>query len=98
MGRLENIIARNQKPIGLRATVGLAWRGVLLLLLLIALLFTDWALSRDDAPAPQPAARPRPVERRLDGVPVLRAPRAGGAAPRAGSAGESPAAAAAPAQ
>jgi hypothetical protein len=73
VGRLENIIARNRRPHGLRASVGLLWRGLLLLFLLALLIFTDWALT-DDA-AEGPAARPpEPGERRLDGVPVLRAP------------------------
>lgn len=70
VGRLENIIARNRRPHGFRATVGLAWRGLLLLFLLAALLFTDWALTDGRS---EPAAQP-PGEHRLDGVPILRAP------------------------
>jgi hypothetical protein len=71
VGRLENIIARNRRPHGFRATVGMVWRGVLLLLLLGALIFTDWALT-GDAGEPSSARPPAPGERRLDGVPVLR--------------------------
>lgn len=83
MGRLENIIARNRRPVGFRATVGMVWRGLFILLILGLLLFTDWALT-DDAPpaaggsaappaASPPPPRPRdPAERRLDGVPMLR--------------------------
>jgi hypothetical protein len=73
VGRLENIIARNRRPIGARATVGFVWRGLFLLFILAALIFTDWALTDEarDPPAPQPAT---PDERRLDGVPVLRSP------------------------
>jgi hypothetical protein len=71
VGRLENIIARNRRPHGLRATIGMVWRGVLLLLLLAALIFTDWALT-DDAGEPSSAGPAAPGERRLDGVPVLR--------------------------
>ncbi|HWO23847.1 MAG TPA: hypothetical protein VNO30_34130 [Kofleriaceae bacterium] len=76
MGRLENIIARNRRPIGARATVGFVWRGLFILFILAALIFTDWALT-DEAPDSQgpPAARPAsPGERHIDGVPVLRAP------------------------
>ena len=76
MGRLENIIARNRRPHGLRATWGMLWRGLMLLFILALLIFTDWALT-DDAGTP-PSARPAdPGERRIDGVPILRpAPRA----------------------
>lgn len=93
MGRLENIIARNRRPMGFRATVGFVWRGLFLLFILAALIFTDWALTDEarDPPAPQPP--PAPGERRLDGVPVLRSPARG---PRAGQ-GAAPAASASPA-
>ncbi len=82
MGRLENIIARNRRPHGFRASVGMLWRGVVFLVLLGLLIFTDWALT-DDAKAPPPDAKappsaqpPEPRERRIDGVPILRpAPR-----------------------
>ena len=70
MGRLENIIARNRRPVGIRATVGLVWRGLFILFILAALIFTDWALT-DEAPDQRPAP---PGERHIDGVPVLRAP------------------------
>jgi len=98
VGRLENIIARNQRPIGARATFGFVWRGLFLLFILGALIFTDWALSNDDgggggdARAIQPVARPRPDEHRVDGVHVLR-PRARAA----GSAAAAPVPAPAPA-
>lgn len=89
VGRLENIIARNRRPVGFRATVGLVWRGVFILLILGALIFTDWALTEEE-PAPaviQPPPPPRdPNERRVEGIKVLRPPvRAGGsgAGPRA---------------
>jgi hypothetical protein len=73
VGRLENIIARNRRPVGFRATAGLLWRGLFLLFILGALIFTDWALT--DRSGPAPAARPpSPGEHRLDGVPVLRSP------------------------
>lgn len=87
MGRLENIIARNRRPVGMRATVGMMWRGAFILFILGLLLFTDWALT-DEEPAPAappaaaPPARPRdpgprdPAERRIDGVPLLRPPAA----------------------
>ena len=76
MGRLENIIARNQRPVGLRATVGMMWRGVLILIILGLLIFTDWALTDDAPPAGDaPAARPPDRDgRRIDGVPILRSP------------------------
>lgn len=80
MGRLENIIARNQRPVGFRATAGMMWRGLVILLILGLLLFTDWALT-DEPPPPSPAGTtapaerpPEPAGRRLDGVPLLRAP------------------------
>ena len=72
MGRLENIIARNRRPHGLRATWGMLWRGLIILFILGLMIFTDWGLT-DDAGDP-PSARPDPGERRLDGVPVLRSP------------------------
>jgi hypothetical protein len=102
VGRLENIIARNRRPVGVRATIGLVWRGLFILFILGALIFTDWALTDDSdggsgsggsgsggSGAVQPAARPRPDERHIDGVRVLRTqPRAGGRA--AGSASAAP--------
>ena len=98
MGRLEDIIARNRRPTGLRASIGFVWRGLFLLFILGALIFTDWALTDEarDPPAPQPVA---PGARRLDGVPVLRSP---ARRPEAGQGGGSasagtPAAPAAPA-
>lgn len=75
MGRLEDIIARNRRPHGgFRASFGMAWRGLVILVILGLLIFTDWALTDGGG---GPAARPPdPAERRLDGVPVLRpAPR-----------------------
>jgi hypothetical protein len=73
VGRLEDIIARNRRPHGLRVSFGLLWRGLFLLFILALLLFTDWALPEEARQVP--AARPPdPGERRLDGVPVLRAP------------------------
>jgi hypothetical protein len=97
VGRLENIIARNRRPVGARATFTLVWRGLFLLFILGALVFTDWALTDDDggggdARAIQPVARPRPDEHRVDGVHVLR-PRARAA----GSAAAAPVPALAPA-
>jgi len=76
VGRLENIIARNHRPNGLRATWPFVWRGLFLLFILGALIFTDWALTDDDQPDDRgPAARPpHPGEHRLDGVPMLRPP------------------------
>jgi hypothetical protein len=71
VGRLENIIARNRRPHGFRATVGMLWRGLVILVILGLLIFTDWALT-DDAGDPPSARPPDPGERRLDGVPVLR--------------------------
>jgi len=78
VGRLENIIARNRRPHGFRATLGLLWRGLILIFILGALLFTDWALTdeeraaREQPAARPPAVQPLPAERRLDGVPVMR--------------------------
>ena len=78
VGRLENIIARNRRPVGLRATVGMMWRGAFILLILALLLFTDWALTDEEpAPARAPAGSARPPDppgRRIDGVPLLRPP------------------------
>jgi hypothetical protein len=104
VGRLENIIARNRRPVGVRATIGFVWRGLFILFILAALIFTDWALT-DEAPQEpaSPAARPvAPGERRIDGVPVLRSParrtEAGqGTAPAAPAVSGAPAASAAPA-
>jgi len=104
VGRLENIIARNRRPVGVRATIGLVWRGLFILFILGALIFTDWALTDggdgsgsgsggSGGGAVQPAARPRADERRIDGVRVLRTqPRAGGRAAGSASAPVLPAA------
>lgn len=71
MGRLEDIVARNRQPYGgVRASVGMIWRGLALLILLGLLIFTDWAIP--DAPSPPSAQPPAPAEIRLDGVPILR--------------------------
>jgi hypothetical protein len=75
VGRLEDIITRNRRPHGgFRATFEMAWRGLVILVILGLLIFTDWALTDGGG---GPAARPPdPAERRLDDVPVLRqAPR-----------------------
>jgi hypothetical protein len=78
VGRLDNIIARNRRPHGLRATWGFLWRGLFLLLILVLLIFTNWALSPDDGGDGDGRVTrpPPPGEHRLRGVPVLRpAPR-----------------------
>jgi hypothetical protein len=72
VGRLEDIVARNRRPHGFRAKFDMFWRGLVLLLILGLMIFTDWGLT-DDAGDP-PAVRPDRGERRLDGIPVLRAP------------------------
>jgi hypothetical protein len=74
VGRLEDIIARNRRPHGARATFGFLWRGLFLLFILAALIFTDWALTDDGGgSASPPSARPPgPGGHRLDGVPMLR--------------------------
>lgn len=70
MGRLEEIVARNKRPHGVRATVGMLWRGMFILLILGLMIFTDWALT-DDPDVPQPRD---PGEHRIEGVPLRRAP------------------------
>lgn len=76
MGRLEDIIARNRQPRGVRATASMLWRGAVLLLILGLMMFTDWGIPDDPGGASPPAERPaaEPAERRLEGVPVLRSP------------------------
>jgi len=93
VGRLENIIARNQRPNRLRerlvVTIGF---GAIVLLILVLMVFTDLGLppdaSRTGASAPAPArAAPRAHDgKHVDGI-YLRAPAAG----RAGPAGAAPA-------
>jgi hypothetical protein len=98
VGRLENIIARNRRPNGLRATFGMVWRGLFLLLILGLLIFTDWALTDGGSEAPA-VRQPGASERRLDGVPVLRRARtAKPAAPAAPTTGEGAAPAASAAE
>ena len=74
VGRLENIIARNSRLHGFRPSYGMILRGVFLLFILAALLFTDWAFTDRGGKAASPPAQPpaSPGQRRLDGVPLLR--------------------------
>lgn len=85
MGRLENIIARNQRPNRPRErlVVSLSF-GAIVLLILALMIFTDLGLppdaSRAGASAPAPArTAPRAHDgKHVDGI-YLRAPAAGSA-------------------
>lgn len=48
MGRLENITQRNKHPFRLKGSRGLLVRGLFLLLILAAFLFTGWARPPED--------------------------------------------------
>lgn len=77
MGRLENIVARNRKRQGIRATAGFFWRGLIILAILGMWIFTDWGV-----PSEPPAQPPGPRERHVDDVRMYRV-RKPGDAPRA---------------
>jgi hypothetical protein len=73
VGRLDSIIERNRNPKWFRGKLSFGLRSLFLLVIIIALLFTDWALApedhRDLAPKIVPAGTPR-----VDGVQLRRAP------------------------
>lgn len=74
VGRLENIIARNQRPNQLRERVAVSLGfGAIVLLILALMVFTDLGKPPEDPAAP---AATRPVERdkRVDGVKLWRVP------------------------
>jgi hypothetical protein len=78
VGRLENIIARNQRPNQLRErmVVSLGF-GSIVLLILALMVFTDLGKSPDAPADPVPAAAaPRPInrEKHIDGVNLWRVP------------------------
>ena len=86
MGRLEDIIERNQNPYKDRRKLAFGFRGVLILLILGLLLFTNHGLSPDDprVSGKQPAgsadtgsagsADATPKDKRVHDVGLRRAP------------------------
>lgn len=64
MGRLENIVARNRKPFRMPSSRAMLIRGLFLLLILAAFLFTSWGTPPEDkrpgvnvVPTKDPAVR-----------------------------------------
>ena len=77
MGRLEDIVARNQHPRRFRNQrfpIGIAL-SAFVLLVLVLMIFTELGMTPAPAQQPQPASGERPSgEKRVDGVLLYRAP------------------------
>jgi len=96
VGRLENIIERNQRPgkSRIRRGLGVGFAMIVVFVVLILLIFTDLATPpEDERLAPEPAARPAPNQPRPVRGLKLWSPAArggsgsgSGSSPRAGSA------------
>jgi hypothetical protein len=79
VGRLDNIIARNQRPNQLRERMAVSLGfGAIVLLILALMVFTDLGKSPDapDEDAAPAAARPVNHDKRVEGVMLRRQPAA----------------------
>lgn len=75
MGRFDNIIARNRKPFRLPSSRGMLIRGVFILLILGAFLFTKWGTPPEDKrPGINVVPGPQDQPKSVPGVKLYRAP------------------------
>ncbi len=73
MGRFDNIIARNKKPFRLPSSRGMLLRGIFILVIIGAFLFTKWG-TPPEAERPGNNVVPAPQEKSVPGVKPYRAP------------------------